>query len=1120
MAQIGGVDFRVGAETSQFQQGLDAVLAKFRQFEGVVGKFNSNLSPGLVTINSHLSTMSSRCTAVGTAISNGVNPAFNMMLKGVGAITGAVGLLTRLSLNIGGGFQQQMTTVGTISRATEAEIAALTETARKMGRDLPRTAQDAAEAMTFLAQKGWSVQRIQDTVEHVMNLSISQAYGLAESADILSGIMSAYKMEASQAAEVTDILNNACNQSALSMEKLSYAFKYAAPVASAFGISLKELSSHFAVLANQNLDGSTIGAGWRMVAQRIQQAGADGGLAFRRLGVEVTNSNGSMRDMTSILEDLGTFLSKNPNRASEIMKLFGMRAGTVGMILAQQSGTLRSYEQSLGALGTTQDAVTRRMKDWKTVWDIFISARDDTLITYFDQLQSSIVPVTKRITDMTNEFNKWMMQTKVGEKAVLALAKGFGFSADTGAKFTQWLESIDLTSMLQQFTDFGAGVRALGNAFSTIASAIPWEFIINNLTTIIQVITGFWLTSKVALVIGNITQLFQAFTWLAAHPVVAGLLAIGAAMGYIYTQSQRAANAMAEADKAMQHSMDLEDQAKKYGAARGGDAGSFVLLDADHQKRLIESLASEEALIDKFSKDYQEMIRAKAKELNIQLNAAMTPQAGAIQDIFKTYNNDAVIIKRVKEFIGPELLAAWEESGKQGTDAYMANFQSLPDKVRKVVGKAADELIKARQTRADAGVDKNLLISEDAVQQAMTSLSNLSAQAKQTAKDFGVPLDQMGKELGTKFGKAVEKILEETEAISNNPFLSLAILRDVDAKFASSTEAATEFGKAGLAAFRDITKEADKTKTAIDKMKDQLQKTTDPMSVLVEAMKGGFLKGQDLVEAKNIVQKLANETKTSGAKLVKSQWEEYGVSVSDSLLTGLTKAFTSKTLEGTGLEKVSKKFPDVFGDFVKNAETKAPVAENMFVRMATTAETQLQKTVDKAKQSTEALSQVTIIDNSSQVGEAISKGVTQPTEAGVTALNKLQQAAIRAFDAIIQRGKDSAQILSVVIANVDTLSERMGKLSGVFKVPAVSQEMATPAISKGMVPKTQPTTGMPQSINTRSDVNVSVNIARMEVKNGEEAGESVARTVADRVGVTLKNMSNKYQRDILGALTN
>ena len=217
---------------------------------------------------------------------------------------------------------------------------------------------------------------------------------------------------------------------------------------------------------------------------------------------------------------------------------------------------------------------------------------------------------------------------------------------------------------------------------------------------------------------------------------------------------------------------------------------------------------------------------------------------------------------------------------------------------------------------------------------------------------------------------------------------------------------------------------------------------------------------------------------------------------------------------------MSKKLPDVFGDFVKNAETKAPVAENMFVRMATTAETQLQKTVDKAKQSTEALSQVTIIDNSSQVGGAISKGVTQPTEAGVTALNKLQQAAIRAFDAIIQRGKDSAQILSIVIANVDTLSERMGKLSGVFKVPAVSQEMATPAISKGMVPKTQPTTGMPQSINTRSDVNVSVNIARMEVKNGEEAGESVARTVADRVGVTLKNMSNKYQRDILGALTN
>ncbi len=359
-----------------------------------------------------------------------------------------------------------------------------------------------------------------------MNLSISQAYVLAESADLLSGVIAAYKMNAQEASRVTDIMNNAANQSALSMEKLKYAYQYAAPVAAAFGVSLEQLSSHFAVLANQNLDGSTIGAGWRMVAQKIQAAAADGGMAFRKLGVEVVDANGKVKDMTTILEGLGDFLSKNPERASEIMKLFGMRAGTVGMILAQQANQLRSYEKSLVQLGSTQEAVNRRMKDWNTVWEIFKSARDDTAITYFNQLQSTVIPVTQRLTDMVNTFNIWLQKTNAGERAILALGEGFGLSLKTGRNFQEWLDALSLDDLIQKFEDFGAGVSALGKGFAQLINMVPWGLLTDNLGLIVQIITGVWLTGKVLTVIGNVIKMGHAFTWLAAHPVVAGLLAV------------------------------------------------------------------------------------------------------------------------------------------------------------------------------------------------------------------------------------------------------------------------------------------------------------------------------------------------------------------------------------------------------------------------------------------------------------------------------------------------------------------------------------------------------------------------------------------------------------------
>ena len=81
--------------------------------------------------------------------------------------------------------------------------------------------------------------------------------------------------------------------------------------------------------------------------------------------------------------------------------------------------------------------------------------------------------------------------------------------------------------------------------------------------------------------------------------------------------------------------------------------------------------------------------------------------------------------------------------------------------------------------------------------------------------------------------------------------------------------------------------------------------------------------------------------------------------------------------------------------------------------------------------------------------------------------------------------------------------------------------MATPALSKGIVPKTQATPSGTSQIDARSDMNVSVTIQHMEVKdNKAEAGEIVARAIADKAGAQVRAASSRYQRDILGALTN
>jgi hypothetical protein len=97
------------------------------------------------------------------------------------------------------------------------------------------------------------------------------------------------------------------------------------------------------------------------------------------------------------------------------------------------------------------------------------------------------------------------------------------------------------------------------------------------------------------------------------------------------------------------------------------------------------------------------MIAFRAKELGVELGKAISPQGREIQAIFDRYSSEDLMVRRMKEHIGPELLKAWEESGKQGMDAYMENYKNLPEAVRKVVGRAADEIIKHAKPEQDAG---------------------------------------------------------------------------------------------------------------------------------------------------------------------------------------------------------------------------------------------------------------------------------------------------------------------------------------------------------------------------------------------------------------------------------
>ena len=77
----------------------------------------------------------------------------------------------------------------------------------------------------------------------------------------MGSTMTNFGLAIEKASQVTDIFNNASNQSALNMSKLAEGLKYVAPAASATGMKLEEAVAAMEVLTNTSLSGEMIGTG-------------------------------------------------------------------------------------------------------------------------------------------------------------------------------------------------------------------------------------------------------------------------------------------------------------------------------------------------------------------------------------------------------------------------------------------------------------------------------------------------------------------------------------------------------------------------------------------------------------------------------------------------------------------------------------------------------------------------------------------------------------------------------------------------------------------------------------------------------------------------------------------
>lgn len=251
-----------------------------------------------------------------------------------GAATAVTGFAAS-AVKAGSDFEAGMSKVQAISGASADDVSKLTDKAKEMGAKTKFSATESAEAFEYMAMAGWKTGDMLNSIEGIMNLAAASGEDLGRTSDIVTDAMTAFGMaadgtttivkdgfskEVSNATHFADVLAQTASSANTNVSMLGESFKYVAPVAGAMGYSVEDAAVALGLMANSGIKASTAGTALRQLITNMAKPTDAMASAMDYLGLSLQNSDGSMKSLKEIMDDLRSSLGQCKMPMTEFQK--------------------------------------------------------------------------------------------------------------------------------------------------------------------------------------------------------------------------------------------------------------------------------------------------------------------------------------------------------------------------------------------------------------------------------------------------------------------------------------------------------------------------------------------------------------------------------------------------------------------------------------------------------------------------------------------------------------------------------------------------------------------------------------------------------------------------------
>ena len=347
-----------------------------------------------------------------------------------------------------------------ISASTNTEMVSMKQNLILVAQASKFSAAEVGNTAVLLAQAGFSIGEISQSMKGVIALAQATGTELGKSVDVVTSVLSVFNKGAGETDQVVNQLTEALNRSKLDINKMALGIQYAGNIASDSGVSFEDLTSALGAMANAGIrSGSTLGTGLRQMFIDLQKPSEKLKARLDGLGLSLDQVDLHSNGLVGVLENL-----RNAGFTSaDAFQTFEVRAASA---FAALSGNIGDFNELKDSLNDTNAAFEAN------------GVQLEALAVQLDHLKSNLgilsaealKPVATLVRDLSKATAHMMEKTEEGSGALMTFGtvlSGLGIAVAVG-----WLAklSFELASMVWGLTKVRSGLMAARAAMAAHAA--------------------------------------------------------------------------------------------------------------------------------------------------------------------------------------------------------------------------------------------------------------------------------------------------------------------------------------------------------------------------------------------------------------------------------------------------------------------------------------------------------------------------------------------------------------------------------------------------------------------------------------------------------------------------